>query len=163
MPRAPVSCSPKVFLGTDDAPAAWPQLRDWTWHFPELMACSPSLFSSEYQPALSSTLNLSPTMNSYLEFSVSVSLAHHSGWRWRLHMELASVSTPGSWHQWSATTLCHWSQPLKCPNWESFHPLSHPLVKSTSYQMWETLPKALPKAREKKHTVLPSSTHESSH
>lgn len=72
---------------------------------------------------------------------------------WRLHMELVSASTSGSWHQWSVTPLCLWSQPLTCP--DSFHPLSHPLAKSTSHQMRETLPKTQPKARETTHMVLP--------
>lgn len=61
------------------------------------------------------------------------------------------------WELTPAISLCHWSQPLECP--DSSHPLPHPLLRSTSHQMWETLPKALLKAGETTHTALPLSAH----
>lgn len=66
---------------------------------------------SVHQPALSSTPHLPPTMNSCSERSLSASLAHHSGWWWRFHTELASGSTSGSWHQPSVCATDHnlWS------------------------------------------------------
>lgn len=151
MPRAPPSCSPKVFLCPDDAalqgdpsPGTGPG-TSLSW-CPAVHPFSP-LNISLPSPALQ---NLCSTMNPYSEFSMSVSLADDGNFTW-------------NWHQYpplgadTSDQLCHWSQPLKCP--DSFHPLSHPLVKSTSHQMWETLPKA----RETAHIVLPLSAQHSSH